>query len=187
MTTNKTYLSLIKQLPKDLFDQYFNPPFDYSPYECVHTNEYDYYPELNCVVINGIAIIWETDMNDVIPINPENPEHLAELERRIERRFVPKCAIVSIHEKTRKMNCQIHSDNERTRKLTQELRSVPFEEGDIYYDPDNIDLANNPEMLLLAKCLFTAKKYEAIGIIPYKDTEPRNWEWAAIKGGRHNG
>lgn len=188
MTTNQTYKTLVKQLPKELFKQYFNESFDYSPYQCIHTNEYDYYPELNCVIINDIAIMWETNTKDTQPVNLQNPAHLAELQRRAKKRFTPTLAIISVSTTNKRIDCQLYKNDERTQKFIHErkLSYVSFDEGPIYYDPNDINLANNPDMLLLAKCMFLAKKYKSIYIIPYKNTNPQEWETGTFAGGTNN-
>lgn len=187
MTTNTNYLNLIKQLPQHLFEQYFNKPFDYTNYKCIHTNEYDYYPELNCCIIDDVPVIWETNANDLQAINLKNKKHLKEIKRRVQKRFVPTLAVISIGNE--RMNCQLYKNDKLTQKFVQkkELSYIPFENRAIYYNPNEIDLKNNTEMTLLAKCLFLAHQYKTICIIPYKDTEPEEWESTILIEGEYHG
>lgn len=176
--TNQEYAKLLSQLPKHVLKEYgFCKPFDFSKHECIHTTAFDYYPKLNCVVINNIPIVWHED----IPYaDPRKPKHLKEFQRIAKVHTAEDTvALISVSEITGKMHCTIYrSQNKYTQQFIKKKGFIPmpFEEGDIYYIPDNIDLPNNPEMLLLAKCMFTAKKYNAIHLLPEPNISPRYWE-----------
>ena len=174
--TYQEYTQLLSQLPEHLRKEYrFNEPFDYSPYKCIHTDEYDYYPELDCCIINNVPIVWESGNPWV---TPENPEHLNEFKRRIEIQTTDTIALISISRTDKKMECIIHELNNRTTKHIKKkgFVSISFEEGNIYYLPEQIDLPNNNKMLLLAKCLFTAKKYNTIRLLPKSNIPPSEWD-----------
>lgn len=171
--TNQEYAELISQLPERTLKEYgFCRPFDFSQHECIHTTVFDYYPKLNCVVINNVPIVWHED----IPCaDPRKPKHLREFKRIAGiRTSKDTVALIGFGSK---MGCQLYH-YERIKDFIRKkgFVPIPFEEGDIYYIPDEIDLPNNPEMLLLAKCLFMAKKYNAIHLLPEPNVNPRHWE-----------
>ena len=175
--TNQAYAELISQLPESTLKEYgFCRPFDFSQHECIHTTGFDYYPKLNCVVIDNVPIVWHED----IPCaDPRKPKHLREFKRIAGIRNRITLAAISISTNG-KMYCLDYIPNEMVyrhiRKAGFTALPLKSEEGDIYYIPDEIDLPNNPEMLLLAKCLFMAKKYNAIHILPEPNVNPRLWE-----------
>ena len=174
--TNQAYAELISQLPESTLKEYgFCKPFDFSQHECIHTTGFDYYPKLNCVVIDNVPIVWH---EDVPYADPRKPKHLREFKRRVELQTKDAIAIVSIGLNDKKLYCNLCRKNERmTHHIKKSgLIAAPFEEGDIYYNPNSIDLPNEPDMLLLAKCLFTAKKYDTIGLLPDPNTNPSHWE-----------
>ncbi len=169
------YNKLLAQLPEHLIKEYgFNPPFDYSKYKCIHTDEYDYYPELYCCIVDDIPIVW-TD-NDPW-VTPEDPEILAGFKDWAERRTQDTIALIGISRIDRRLSCTVYEQNQATMDhiKNRKFASIPFVEGDIYYMPSEIDLLNNPQMLLIAKCLFTAQKYEPIYIIPEKNVPASKW------------
>lgn len=170
MTMEKQY-ELFSQLPKEIHDSYgFQPPFDYSKYECVHMDGFDYYPELHCIVMDGINAEWEVGKDDIQSVDINNPKHLNEIMDRIRARFLPDMYGI-IREYKGRMNCQIrwgepnHSD----------WPSILADGARLYYKPDEFDLANNQNMNLLARCLFVGKKYNQVQIVPYKDLPPNEW------------
>lgn len=188
------YANFIKQLPDHLYREYFHEPFDYTPYECIHTDEYDYYPDLQCVIIDEVPVVWDSSTPYA---DPANPKHFAEMKRRVESQKQDLMNAVLVRCLDKKLECHRYNTDERTVKYVKErgglTASIPFEEGDIYYNPDEIDLPNDPDMALLAKCLIIASKYDMIGILPEPDEDPEEWqcvdfvtpeEFARIKGRR---
>ena len=174
--TMQQYNELISQLPESTLKEYgFCKPFDFSKHECIHTTAFDYYPKLNCVIIDNVPIVWH---EDVPCADPRKPKHLREFKRLAGIHAAKDIvALIGIGRITGKMGCQLYPYG-RIKDFIRKKGFVPtpFEEGDIYYIPGEIDLPDNPEMLLLAKCLFMAKKYNAIHLLPEPDVNPRYWE-----------
>ena len=174
--TYQEYTQLLSQLPEDLRKEYgFNEPFDYSPYKCIHTDEYDYYPELDCCIIDEIPIIWESGNPWV---TPENPEILKGFKELTYSHTNNTCALINITTDN-KITCQIMN---RTHPITKNIlkkkdyQTMFFVEGPIYYIPTKIDLTKDNISALIAKCLFTAKKYNTIYIFPDKSKHISEWE-----------
>ena len=184
--TYQEYTQLLSQLPEDLRKEYgFNEPFDYSPYKCIHTDEYDYYPELDCCIIDEIPIIWERGNPWVTPENPEILKGFKELTYSLTNNT---CALINITTDN-KITCQIMN---RTHPITKNIlkkkdyQTMFFVEGPIYYIPTKIDLTKDNISALIAKCLFTAKKYNTIYIFPDKSKHISEWETGIYNGGTIN-
>lgn len=173
--TYQEYTQLLSQLPEHIRKEYgFNEPFDYSPYKCIHTDEYDYYPELNCCIIDNVPIIWESGNPWV---TPENPEHLATFKDWAKRYTQNTIALIGISKNDKHLSCTVCTQNKMINKHIKKrgFIPIPFDEGNIYYIPSEIDLPNKPQELLLTKCLFTAQKYEPICLIPEQNISAFEW------------
>lgn len=176
--TYQEYTQLLSQLPEDLRKEYgFNEPFDYSPYKCIHTDEYDYYPELNCCIIDNVPIAWEKTANQYI--NLKNPEHLTELKRRVANKIIIKDYIVSIGT-NKDIYCQGQRKDEYLEKFIrkQNMVCINYHGITMYYNPNKLDLTTDKTTRLLAWCLIMGQKYNTIGIEPNPNESPS--EWAAI-------
>lgn len=174
MTRNE-YIQALKQLPEDLKKKNgFREPFDYTPYKCIRTNKYDYYPELNCCIINQVPIQW---IGAKTAVNPENPEHYAFMKKLSDNCLKTDIGIISISKHDGTMDCEpyrlLPCVKEHIRK--KNLKKIPFENKMLYYDSKNIDLKNNPTMLLLAKCLFTATIHNVQCFIPEPNVPISEW------------
>ena len=174
--TYQEYTQLLSQLPEDLRKEYgFNEPFDYSQYKCIHTNEYDYYPELNCCIIDEIPIIWESGNPWVTPENPEILKGFQKFKRHNDK--IKHMKIVELSPNKR-INCyspvqmEPHNTNFKRKGYTS---FVTIHNEKIYYNPNNIDLQNKPETIKLAKCLFWAYKHNPIGLAPNKNEPVEDW------------
>lgn len=182
------YNKLLAQLPEHLIKEYgFNPPFDYSKYKCIHTDEYDYYPELDCCIINGVPIAW-TDNNSWV--TPENPEILAGFKKLIERRNRKTIKVIYIHDKDTPIKCCNHPACEPHISYMKRKGCTSFmliDNDKVYYNPDDIDLPNEPETLLLARCLLWAQSHRTIGLIPDINAPSDEWEPVEFVGGKDNG
>jgi hypothetical protein len=184
--THNEYTQLLYQLPEHIRKEYgFNEPFDYSPYKCIHTKEYDYYPELDCCIIDDIPIVWESGNSWV---TPENPEILAKFKELVYRQTNNLCAFIDMS-RSNQLYCQIMN---HTHPLTQKTikekgyQAIPFTEGNLYYISNKLDLLRNDEQLLIAECLFTAHKYNTIYIIPEKNVPPTEWQTGICIGDEEN-
>lgn len=181
--TYQEYTQLLSQLPEQIRKEYgFNEPFDYSQYKCVHTDEYDYYPELNCCVIDNIPIVWESNNPWV---TPENPEILKGFKELTHDHTNNPCAFINVNTDN-KLTCQIMNyAHPMTKNIIQKknYQTISFAEGPICYIPTKIDLTKDKIATLIAKCLFTAKKYNTIYIFPDKTTPVSEWKTGIHTGG----
>lgn len=174
--TYQEYTQLLSQLPEDLRKEYgFNKPFDYSPYKCIHTDEYDYYPELNCCIIDNVPIAWEKTANQYI--NLKNPEHLTELKRRIAAKSKTTHFIISPDTLTGRISFQGQHNDEHLSQFIKKknLQTITYHGITMHYDPNRIDLSNDKTTLLLAWCLIIGTKYNTIGIEPNPNEHPSEW------------
>lgn len=174
--TKTEYNQLLSQLPESLRKEYgFNKPFDYSPYKCIHTDEYDYYPELDCCIIDEIPVVWEKATDQFI--NLKNPEHLAELKKRVVNRKRTTHYIVSLGTDSKRIAVQGQKNTKQFQEFVKEKHfiSITYHEITMYYNPNNIDLTYNTEMRLLAWCIIVGKKYNPIGIDPEPNKKPSEW------------
>lgn len=184
--TRTEYNQLLSQLPESIRKEYgFNEPFDYSPYKCVHTDEYDYYPELDCCIIDEIPIVW-ADNNPWV--TPENPEILKEFKQRIANKQEPVINVIDIGKNTHKMAHFAYTKTKANMQSVKDknLKPIRYKNITVYYDPNNIDLPNNQQMMVLAICLITAKQYNAIGIDPKQNIPPNEWENISFIGEQAN-
>lgn len=181
------YNRMLSQLPEHLIKEYgFNPPFDYSRYKCIHTSEYDYYPELDCCIIDDIPIVW-TDGNPWV--TPEKPEILAGFKRRITQ-TVKTIKVVYAKHKDCPISCYDHPACEPHISYMKRQGCTSFmmlDNEKVYYNPNDIDLPNEPETITLVRCLFYAQNHESIGLIPNRSTPPDKWELTEFVGGKNNG
>ena len=177
--TRTEYNQLLSQLPESVRKEYgFNEPFDYSPYKCIHTDEYDYYPELDCCVIQEIPIVWESGNPWV---TPENPEILKGF-KEIIKNSLSKC-IYAVHMNyNNKIDCQLYNCNQRVLDMIQKHGLTKFtnvNDKKVWYNPNDIDLPHRADLFNLIDCLFYAKQYNYIGLTPEKNV-PSN-EWMAVE------
>jgi len=71
MTRTET-IEFLKQLSeKDLKKHNIPVLYDISHEKCIHEKDFDYYPELCCVIIDGIIVKWDKSANWISPYNPE--------------------------------------------------------------------------------------------------------------------
>ena len=185
--TYQEYTQLLSQLPEHLRKEYgFNEPFDYSPYKCIHTDEYDYYPELDCCIINDIPIIWESGHPWV---TPENPEILKGFKKFAGCNNTIKYMKAVELLPNKKIEChspaqiEPHISNFKRKEYTS---FVTINNEKIYYNPNNIDLANEPETIKLARCLFWAQEHESIGLAPNKQEPVEDWTCVEFIGDKNN-
>lgn len=173
--TRSEYNQLLGQIPKETRKQYgFNEPFDLSGYKCIHTDEYDYYPELDCCMINDVPVVWER--NDTV-MSPEIPNHLIEMKKRVKERLAPGIYTVYLSDENM-LKTDIYNDTPRIRNAVRKkgFTSISKIDGkDIHYDPDNIELKERKDLIPLISCLFYAKDHNMIGIIPDKDEPVEEW------------
>lgn len=170
------YIETLKQIPEEVRKQYgFNEPFDYSPYKCIHTDEYDYYPELDCCIIEEHPFVW-TDNNSWV--TPENPEILAGFKRILKKAKRPIMRFVE-YNYDNTLTCYVCAKCEPhiTRmKHHNQTTFILTDNIETYYNPNEIDLPNRPDLIKLARCLFYAQNHNVIGLIPDKNTPPEEWE-----------
>lgn len=172
MMTMEQQYELFARLPKELHDKYgFGKPFDYSKYECIHKDGFDYYPELDCVLINTIPVVWETGTDDLCEVDINNPAHLDELMRRAGKRLSPELVGIIRMKENGDMTCLM-----RWHKPEYPCSRIPVDGTYLYYESNDIDLANDGQMRLLAESMFIAKRYNTIHVIPYKGVDPGYWE-----------
>ena len=168
------YIEALNQIPEETRKQYglLYPP-DYSNDKCIHTNEYDYYPELNCCIINERTIVWESGNPWV---TPENPMILEGFKRRITDNTPRLKLIEQNYDGTiscySPAKCELHISNMQRKNQTTYLI---LDNEKTYYNPNEIDLPNRPDLLQLIPCLFYAHTHEYIGLIPDKNTSPEEW------------
>lgn len=171
MMTMEQRNELFAKLPKELREEYgFHEPFDYSKYECIHKDGFDYYPELHCIIVNDIVVWWQTEKDDLCEVDIDNPEHVNELLSRVKPRFSPSLVgIIYKNTKGRLMwLLQYH-------KPKDTLHKIPVDGTYVYYNPDDIDIENNNDMKLLAECMFIAVRYGVVEVFPYKNQKPEFW------------
>lgn len=158
---------LIRKMPERLKESYgFQDPFDYSKYESIEYPDYVYYPELSCIIMDGVEATWPKGTLDM-----DNPVHMEEVKERIRRRLTPGViGIMRWLEPEHRMICITSG------KAPDGFASVPVEETNLYYLPEEMDLRNDSALVLLAKCLFLVKRYEQVQIFPGTHEEPRFWE-----------
>lgn len=168
------YINALKQIPEETRKQYkFMEPFDFSPYKCIHTNDYDYYPELDCCIINERIIIW-TKNNPWV--TPENPEILAGFKKRITH-TEPKIRRIEKNQDNT-ISCYESPKHEPFLSYMQrknQTACMHIDNTDTYYNPNEIDLPNRPDLQTIAKCLFYAKKHPTISLIPDKTKPVEEW------------
>lgn len=159
--------TLVKALPRSLKERYgFEDPFDYSEYDAVKGPDYVYYPELSCIVMDGIEARWPKGTLDV-----NNPVHVQELRKRIKRRLNPNLiGTVRWLKPKNRMVCMFHS------MVPNNFKWIPVDGTRIYYDPKEMDLRNDDAMALLAKCLFVGHRYKPVHVVPDMNEEPEFWE-----------
>lgn len=173
--TRQEYNELLKQLPEHLFKKYFNEPFDYSPYKCIHTDEYDYYPKLNCCIINDIPIVWESDNPWV---TPENLEILKGFKELIKPRLKETIQTIYVNPNDT-ITCCNYNNLKRNFQMMQKHGNTSFitiNDSKIWYNPNDIDLPNEPEIITLARCILWAQMHKTIGLAPNKTEPVIEWE-----------
>lgn len=184
--TYQEYTQLLSQLPEHLRKEYgFNEPFDYSPYKCIHTDEYDYYPELDCCIINNIPIIWESGHPWV---TPENPEILKGFKKFIKPRLKEHIQTIYVNPNGT-ITCCSYNNLKRNFQMMQKHGNTSFVNingSKIWYNPNDIDLANEPETIKLARCLFWAQEHESIGLAPDKKEPVEDWTCVEFIGDKNN-
>lgn len=163
----KQLYEAVNKLPQQLKESYgFLEPFDYSRYEAIEYPGYVYYPELSCIIMDGIEATWPKGTLDI-----DNPAHVNELKQRIMRRAaIGAIGIARWLEPGHRMICMV------SRAVPKGFEWIPIEETRIYYKPEEMDLKNDPTLALLARCLFLFKRCEQVQVFPDAEEEPEFWE-----------
>lgn len=171
MMTMKQQHEYLEKLPQELREKYgFRDWFDFSKYECIHKNGFDYYPELDVIIVNNIPVHWQTGKEDLCEIDLDNPKHLKQLVERVRYRFYPNLVGVIYKNRKGRLTCIL-----QTEKPLNMPHKIPVDGTYVYYRPADIDVENDSNMKLLAECMFIAKRYDTFQIFPYKDEEPEFW------------
>lgn len=150
-----------------LYKQYFNPAFDYSGYQCIHKDGYDYYPELHTIIVDDtIEVMWETGKPGLCEVDLENPKHLKELLDRGRVQMEPGFVgtIRPNGKDPSKMSCSIGFTEQNA-----PYKRIPVDGTWLYYLPEEYDLKGDLLLQTLAKCLFIGRRYDLVEVVPYKN------------------
>lgn len=162
-------------LPDDILSQlHIQPPFDFSPYQRVHTKEYDYYPEIPAMVIFDTIIHW--DSKDKKYINPAKPEQLSWIKDKL---LPTKNAVglIRVSDKNGNMNCTLLSETQMQNILQHDnspYKRVAFDGSWIYYNDNDIDI-NEPRNQQIMEALFYFARREPMQIITADSNNPADW------------
>lgn len=170
--TIKEQNELFESLPAGLAEQYgFGGGFDYSRYIAVRGDGYVYYPEINTIVVDdAVGVEWETDGADICEVDLGNAEHLEVLLSRARQRMDAGMAGIICPGVKHPMMCRM-----RRGAVAGPYKSIPVDGAHIYYLPGEFDLEHDKGLRTLAECLFIARRYSPVQIVPYKDVEPEEW------------
>lgn len=169
--THTEYTALLKQLPKTIKETYgLNEPSDLSKERKIRTENYQYYPDIPCMIVDDITVFWDKERPY---IKPQIPEHLAAIKERIHGKRYESIGIIHTvkHDNENKIYCMLVSKNTDV----SGLQAIAFDNTMIYYDNNEVDMQNDLTKTL-AKVLFAAQRYETEYIVPSKDKNPANWE-----------
>lgn len=164
---------LINALPEHIRKSYNmndEDNIDFSKEKGMHTPDFDYYPGMSCVVIDGVIIYWEKDKPY---IRPTNPAHLKALKQRIQARRHDSIGVIhkTKHNPENKLYCILQSKKDEI----SGMQKIAFDDSWIYYDNSEVNMTDELTQNI-AKTLFAIQRYDAEFIIPKADKDPANWE-----------
>lgn len=174
MTRTET-IEFLKQLPKDILTNYHMRIVDDITKEpCIHEKDFDYYPQDNLVIINGIIVKWDKSADWV---SPYNPEHITEFKKRANelRKAYDTMIMVVSRSKDGKLFTQTMNPKHPRTKKYKDFPHVTFDGNTIYYYDDMVDLKNNKKDLLTAQAILVTEKQNIIGIDAEKNIPPEEW------------
>lgn len=174
---HKTYNETLARIPEHIRKQYglMFHELGYDKEETpIITNEYKYYPKHATCVINEIEIIWEKEKTWV---TPENKEILKTFKQRVNNQLRPGLCTVYVNDDG-SLACREHNNNPRVKAMIKRngcTATMTIDNRTIYYNPNNIDLPNEPLKQHIAQCLFYAARHKYIGIDAVQNEHPSEW------------